>query len=251
VFRPNNKPQVGMIYYLLPHYVNFMFPSFWDSDAVIFKAASQAVTTFRPRCVSIWALMMHGHVQMSLRNIAQLFLNLKLKSQISKIETLDFKHGMWYSWQYSDYSPMMISEFPNVRIAHKPTIGPLESMGTISESALASPRACPMPTWQGVPGPSWSYSCETCWRSWQWQISSIDSFLVLFLFFQLPISRNLMQCWKNLEDTWRYQKTIRSHTRSIYGPSIVKKKSQHLWHLQELLPGRSGRTPSSSQKALV
>lgn len=42
---------------------------------------------------------------------------------------------MWYSWQYNDYSQMMISEFPNVRIAHKPTIGPLESMKTISEAA--------------------------------------------------------------------------------------------------------------------
>ena len=156
---------------------------------MIFKAASQAVSTFRPRCASIWALMMHGHVQMSLRNIAQLFLNLKLKSQISKIETLDFKHGMWYSWQYSDYSPMMISEFPNVRIAHKPTIGPLESMGSIRKRLGVATR---MPQVH-LTGVSWSYSCETCWRSWQWQISS-RFFPRPIPFFQLPISRNLMQC---------------------------------------------------------
>ena len=49
--------------------------------------------------------------------------------------------------------------------------------------ALASPRACPKSTWQGFPGPSWSYSCETCWRSWQWQISSrfFPTFSCLYL----------------------------------------------------------------------
>ena len=101
-------------------------------------------------------------------------------------------------------------------------------------SALASPRACPKSTWQGFPGPG-PIPAKLAGVAGNGKYL-LDSFLVLLdgpipFLSAANISKSyaMPQCWKNLE-SGRYQKTIRSHPRSIYDTSRNSSRDEVAGH---------------------